>query len=81
MLTGLIPPDKGTASIEGLDICTSMSEVRKNLGVCPQHDIVSFLFVGCLWLVNMYIFCLFVLHLLAVSGVDCRGAFANVCFV
>jgi len=41
MLTGLIPPDGGTAYIEGLDLRTDMEEIRRNLGVCPQHDIVS----------------------------------------
>jgi ABC-type multidrug transport system ATPase subunit len=40
MLTGLMAPDGGTAFIEGRDICTDMPEIRKNLGVCPQHDIL-----------------------------------------
>jgi len=40
MLTGLIPSDGGTALIEGLDINNDMDEIRKNLGVCPQHDIL-----------------------------------------
>lgn len=40
MLTGLIPSDGGTAFIEGLDINNDMDEIRKNLGVCPQHDIL-----------------------------------------
>ena len=40
MLTGLIPPDGGTAIIEGMDIADQMPEIRKNLGVCPQHDIL-----------------------------------------
>ena len=40
MLTGLIPPDDGTAVIEGYDIHENMDEIRKNLGVCPQHDIL-----------------------------------------
>ena len=40
MLTGLVPPDGGTAIIEGLDVNTDMDEIRRNLGVCPQHDIV-----------------------------------------
>ena len=40
MLTGLISPDGGSAIIEGLDINTSMEEIRRNLGVCPQHDIL-----------------------------------------
>ena len=40
MLTGLIPPSGGTAFIEGLNIAHEMPEIRKNLGVCPQHDIL-----------------------------------------
>ena len=40
MLTGLLPTDRGTAIIEGLDINKDMDEIRRNLGVCPQHDIV-----------------------------------------
>ncbi len=41
MLTGLVPPDRGTAMIENCDISTDMDDIRRNLGVCPQHDIVS----------------------------------------
>jgi ABC-type bacteriocin/lantibiotic exporter with double-glycine peptidase domain len=41
MLTGLFPADGGTAIIEGFDINNDMHEIRRNLGVCPQHDIVS----------------------------------------
>ena len=37
MLTGLIPADSGTAIIEGFDLNEDMSEIRKNLGVCPQQ--------------------------------------------
>jgi ATP-binding cassette subfamily A (ABC1) protein 3 len=40
MLTGLIPPSAGTATVEGRDIRQDMPEIRKNLGVCPQHDIL-----------------------------------------
>jgi ATP-binding cassette subfamily A (ABC1) protein 3 len=40
MLTGLISPDGGTAEIEGKNILENMHEIRKNLGVCPQHDIL-----------------------------------------
>ena len=40
MLTGLISPDAGTAMIEGMDIREDMYEIRKNMGVCPQHDIL-----------------------------------------
>jgi len=41
MLTGLYPPDQGTATIEGYDIRQDMSEARKKLGVCPQHDVLQ----------------------------------------
>lgn len=40
MLTGLIPPDSGTAMIEGVDITENMDEIRRHLGVCPQHDVL-----------------------------------------
>ena len=40
MLTGLIPADKGTATIEGLDLNEDMHLIRTKLGVCPQHDIL-----------------------------------------
>ena len=40
MLTGLFPPTAGHAIIEGKDINEHMAEIRKNLGVCPQHDIL-----------------------------------------
>jgi len=40
MLTGLVPPDSGTAIIEGFDINEDLEEIRRNLGVCPQHDIL-----------------------------------------
>lgn len=40
MLTGLIPIDGGSAVIEGHDVSTQIGDIRKNLGVCPQHDIL-----------------------------------------
>jgi len=40
MLSGLYPPDDGTATIAGYDISTDMHEARKLLGVCPQHDVL-----------------------------------------
>jgi ATP-binding cassette subfamily A (ABC1) protein 3 len=39
MLTGLMPPTSGTALVEGMDLRYEMGEIRKNMGVCPQHDI------------------------------------------
>lgn len=40
MLTGLFPPSSGLAQVSGLDIVGSMDEIREQLGVCPQHDIL-----------------------------------------
>ena len=40
MLTGLTPPTSGTAVIQGHDINIDMPIIRKNLGVCPQHDVL-----------------------------------------
>ncbi|GFN82068.1 ATP-binding cassette sub-family a member 3 [Plakobranchus ocellatus] len=40
MLTGFIPPTKGTAFVNGYDINTNIAGVRRSLGLCPQHDIL-----------------------------------------
>ncbi|KAL3533759.1 hypothetical protein ACH5RR_007280, partial [Cinchona calisaya] len=40
MLIGLIPPTSGDALVFGKNILTDMDEIRKWLGVCPQHDIL-----------------------------------------
>ena len=40
MLSGLIQPSKGTATMNGIDIFKNMDEMRKMLGVCPQHDVL-----------------------------------------
>ncbi|UJR37958.1 hypothetical protein I4U23_030642 [Adineta vaga] len=40
MITGLIPPTSGQIIINGLDIATSMNEVRNILGLCPQYNIL-----------------------------------------
>lgn len=40
ILTGLIPPTSGYALIYGKDIRTDINSVRKNLGWCPQHNIL-----------------------------------------
>ncbi len=39
MLTGVLSPGEGTASIMGLDILSQMDEIRKHVGVTPQHDV------------------------------------------
>ncbi|GCC24766.1 hypothetical protein chiPu_0003168 [Chiloscyllium punctatum] len=40
ILTGLFPPTAGSATIYGHDIRTEMDEIRKNLGMCPQHNVL-----------------------------------------
>ena len=40
MLTGLFPPSSGDALIRGFSIQQDMDEIRKTIGVCPQHDIL-----------------------------------------
>jgi ABC-type multidrug transport system ATPase subunit len=45
ILTGLIPPTSGHALIydsnsNSKDILTDIDEIRKNLGWCPQHNIL-----------------------------------------
>ncbi|CAG7785272.1 unnamed protein product, partial [Allacma fusca] len=40
LLTGLFPPTKGTATIYGSDITKDMEGARKNIGVCPQYNIL-----------------------------------------
>uniref|UniRef100_A0A5F8HCN7 ABC transporter domain-containing protein n=1 Tax=Monodelphis domestica TaxID=13616 RepID=A0A5F8HCN7_MONDO len=40
MLTGLYPPTSGRAYINGFDITRNMIDIRKSLGLCPQHDLL-----------------------------------------
>ncbi|KAJ3401842.1 ATP-binding cassette sub- A member 1 [Chytriomyces hyalinus] len=40
MLAGLTPPSGGDALIYGLSVRSQMSQIRRMLGVCPQHDIL-----------------------------------------
>uniref|UniRef100_A0A7S3ZF35 ABC transporter domain-containing protein n=1 Tax=Lotharella globosa TaxID=91324 RepID=A0A7S3ZF35_9EUKA len=40
MLTGMLPPTSGDALIFGKNINTEMTQIRRDLGVCPQHDIL-----------------------------------------
>lgn len=40
MLTGLIEKTLGSAKVFDIDIFNEMDELRKILGVCPQHDIL-----------------------------------------
>lgn len=40
ILTGLFPPTSGTAFIYGEDIRFDMDNIRHNLGLCPQHNVL-----------------------------------------
>ncbi|KAJ3435390.1 abc transporter a family member 1-related [Anaeramoeba flamelloides] len=40
MLTGLLPPTGGFASIDGYSIISEIGTIRERIGVCPQHDIL-----------------------------------------
>eukprot|EP01052_Picozoa_sp_SAG31_P002113 SAG31_NODE_71_length_28115_cov_4.128105_13_plen_1544_part_00 len=40
MLTGLYAPSAGEATVYGRSITTDMNNVRKEIGVCPQHDVL-----------------------------------------
>lgn len=37
---GLFPPTSGHAYISGYEISQDMVQIRKSLGLCPQHDIL-----------------------------------------
>lgn len=37
---GLFPPTSGRAYINGYEISQDMVQIRKSLGLCPQHDIL-----------------------------------------
>ena len=39
-LTGLLQPSEGQAQLEGIDIFEDQDYLRKNLGVCPQHNVI-----------------------------------------
>ena len=38
MLTGMVPPTSGYATVAGYDIRTDLALLRENVGVCLQHD-------------------------------------------
>jgi len=40
MITGLYPPTSGTVNIFGLNIQKDLDEIRKVMGICPQHDVL-----------------------------------------
>ncbi|XP_075384228.1 phospholipid-transporting ATPase ABCA3-like [Tenrec ecaudatus] len=40
ILTGVHPPTRGEAYVNGYDISKNIAHIRKNLGFCPQHDLL-----------------------------------------
>lgn len=40
MITGMFPPNGGTAFLNGKDIRSEVDEARKSLGLCPQHNVL-----------------------------------------
>ena len=40
MLTGLMPPTSGNATVDGLSITSHMTTIRYSLGVCPQQNVL-----------------------------------------
>eukprot|EP01088_Endostelium_zonatum_P016705 TRINITY_DN4623_c0_g1_i1.p1 TRINITY_DN4623_c0_g1~~TRINITY_DN4623_c0_g1_i1.p1 ORF type:complete len:965 (+),score=237.77 TRINITY_DN4623_c0_g1_i1:83-2977(+) len=40
MLVGLLPPTSGDAVIEGKSITESRDEIQKEIGICPQFDVL-----------------------------------------
>ena len=40
VLTGLYPPTSGVARINGLHVVDDAEKIRRNLGICPQHNVL-----------------------------------------
>ena len=40
ILSGTMEPTNGSTSILGLDLQSELDEIRKSLGVCPQHNVL-----------------------------------------
>ncbi len=40
ILAGFMAPSSGTAYVNGFNINTKMDNIRKSLGLCPQHDVL-----------------------------------------
>ncbi|KAM9095067.1 phospholipid-transporting ATPase ABCA7 isoform 8-T9 [Sarcophilus harrisii] len=40
ILSGLFPPTRGSALILGQDVSSNRAAVRRNLGLCPQHNVL-----------------------------------------
>ena len=56
MLTGMLACTSGEMTVNNLNFKTDMAEIRKTLGVCPQHDI---LFKTLTVEEHLYLFCKF----------------------
>ena len=40
VLTGLFPPTSGVVRVLGKDVQTEIDSIRKELGFCPQHNVL-----------------------------------------
>lgn len=40
LLTGLFPPSSGTIEVYGRDMQANLDDIRKELGVCMQYDVL-----------------------------------------
>ncbi|KAH9151195.1 hypothetical protein LEN26_003903, partial [Aphanomyces euteiches] len=40
MLTGMIPPTSGDATVDGLSLTQDLDAIRASLGMCPQHNVL-----------------------------------------
>jgi ATP-binding cassette subfamily A (ABC1) protein 2 len=40
MYVGLFGPTSGTATVNGYDINSEMSQIRSSMGLCPQHNML-----------------------------------------
>jgi ABC-type multidrug transport system ATPase subunit len=40
VLTGIYAPTAGTAMIYGKNVKYEYDQIRKSVGICPQHDIL-----------------------------------------
>ena len=56
MLTGLIPPTDGDMTMKGMYLSKDLSEIRSQLGVCPQHNV---LFPILTPMEHLYLFCVY----------------------
>ena len=40
ILTGMLSATTGRAHVLGMDISSEMTQIRKSIGCCPQHDVL-----------------------------------------